>query len=147
MSHRHFTAQLGQFGGCSGHSGQTPTGTALAIINTTYRWGRAYSEGSDFRRRERKVLRVDAAATSSVRSFQSLTLLGGEWEFSVICRAFQFSNFWRVRDARLCVNESPVCRCGLLLWTSTASRSASIYIYTADGVPAPVVDSVSAVIW
>ena len=76
MSHRHFTAQLGQFGGCSGHSGQTPTGTALAIINTTYRWGGVYYEGTDFGRRERKVSREGVAATSSVKSFQSLIVLG-----------------------------------------------------------------------
>ena len=48
------------------------TGTALAIINITYLGGMAYSEGTDFGRREQKVSRVGAAATSSVRSFQSL---------------------------------------------------------------------------
>ena len=51
------------------------TGTALAIINTTYMGGMAYSEGTDFGRREQKVSRVGAAATSSVRSFQSLIAL------------------------------------------------------------------------
>ena len=39
----------------------------------TYLGGMAYSKGTDFGRREQKVSRVGAAATSSVRSFQSLT--------------------------------------------------------------------------
>ena len=55
--------------------GQTLTSTALAV-NTTYRWGGAYSEGIDFGRCEWKVSRVGAAATSSVRSFPSLIMLG-----------------------------------------------------------------------
>ena len=62
--------RLGQSGNCSGHQGQTLTGTALvAIIRTTYWWGRAYSKGSDFGKREQKVSREGAVATSSVRSF------------------------------------------------------------------------------
>ena len=68
--------QLGQSSYCSGRLGQSLTGTALAIINTTHWGGIAYSEGTDFGRREQKVSRVGAAATSSVRSFQSLILLG-----------------------------------------------------------------------
>ena len=56
--------------------GQTLTGTALAIITTTDLGGMAYSKGTDFGRREQNVSRVGAAATSSVRSFQSLTALG-----------------------------------------------------------------------
>ena len=59
------------------------TGTALAIINTTYLGGMVYSEGTDFGRREQKVSRVVAAATSSVRSFQSLIALGGKGELPV----------------------------------------------------------------
>ena len=57
------------------------TGTALAIINTTYLGGLAYSKGTDFGRREQKVSRVGAAATSSVRSFQSLIALGKKENF------------------------------------------------------------------
>ncbi len=45
------------------------------IINTTYLGGMVYSEGTDFGRREQKVSRVGAAATSSVRSFQPLFAL------------------------------------------------------------------------
>ena len=52
--------------------GHTLTSTALA----TYQWGRAYSEGIDFGRCGWKVSRVGAAATSSVRSFPSLIMLG-----------------------------------------------------------------------
>ena len=48
------------------------SGTALAIINTTYYWGRAYSED---RRDVHRDSRVGAEDTSSVR-FQSLTVLG-----------------------------------------------------------------------
>ncbi len=43
--------------------------------------GMAYSEGTDFGRREQKVSRVGAAATSSVRSFQSLIALGKKENF------------------------------------------------------------------
>ena len=44
----------------------------------------ACSKGTDFGRREQKVSRVGAAATSSVRSFQSLIALGGKGEFPVV---------------------------------------------------------------
>ncbi len=43
--------------------------------------GMAYSKGTDFGRREQKVSRVGAAATSSVRSFQSLFALGKKENF------------------------------------------------------------------
>ena len=43
--------------------------------------GMAYSEGTDFGRREQKVFRVGASATSSVRSFQSLIALGEKENF------------------------------------------------------------------
>ena len=43
--------------------------------------GMAYSKGTDFGRREQKVSRVGAAATSSVRSFQSLIALGKKENF------------------------------------------------------------------
>ena len=56
------------------------TGTALAIINTAYLGGMAYSKGTDFGRREQKVSRV-GAATSSMRSFQSLIALGKKENF------------------------------------------------------------------
>ena len=39
---------------------------------------------SDFGTRVQKVSRVGVAATSSVRSFQSLTVLGGKGEFPVV---------------------------------------------------------------
>ena len=75
--------QLAQSSYCSGNLGQSLTSTALAIINTTHLGGGggggggiAYSEGTDFGRPEQKVSRVGAAATSSVRSFQSLIALG-----------------------------------------------------------------------
>ena len=57
------------------------TGTALAIINITYLGGMVYSEGTDFGRREQKVSKVGTAATSSVRSFQSLIALGKKENF------------------------------------------------------------------
>ena len=63
--------QLGQ------PSSSLGTGTALAIINTTYLGGMAYSKGTDFE----KVSSVGAAATSSVRSFQSLIALGEKENF------------------------------------------------------------------
>ena len=53
-------------------------------MNTTYLGGMAYSEGTDFGRREQKVSRVGAAATSSVRSFQSLIALGEKGELPVV---------------------------------------------------------------
>ena len=43
--------------------------------------GMVYSEGTDFGRREQKVSKVGAAATSSVRSFQSLIALGEKENF------------------------------------------------------------------
>ena len=43
--------------------------------------GMAYSKGTHFGRREQKVSRVGAAATSSVRSFQSLIALGKKENF------------------------------------------------------------------
>ena len=46
-----------------------------------YLGGMAYSKGTDFGRREQKVSRVGAAATSSVRSFQSLIALGKKENF------------------------------------------------------------------
>ena len=72
MSHRHFTGPAT----VAVTRKRTPSGTALAVINTTYRWDGAYSEDRDFGRRDRKNSRVGAAATSAVRSFQSLMFLG-----------------------------------------------------------------------
>ena len=46
--------------------------------------GMAYSKGTDFGRREQKVSRVGAAATTSERSFQSLIALGEKGELPVV---------------------------------------------------------------
>ena len=47
----------------------------IKLINTTYFWGRAYTEGGGFGRHDRKDSRLGAAAASSV------TVLGGKKNF------------------------------------------------------------------
>ena len=89
MSHRHFTSptrpvRLQQRSPGSNPDRHSPSHQQHYL---PVGGGGAESEGTDFGRREREVSRVGAAAPSSVRSFQSLSVLGEKGEFPVASMA------------------------------------------------------------